>query len=227
MLATGAAERVDDLAGRADHGLGAGAGAAVVVPLGFRGKGRGVLLALDRGHGGPAFDSDDEHRLTSFAASAAIAIATAQSVEADRLRMSMHAAEHERKRWARELHDETLQELGAVQLWMQNARGGRRATGRPGLGARPRAARPDHSRSAEPDRRAAPGGARPAWCRPAVEALVERTAATSGLEIEAHIELAHPRGRSGPRLDPELSTTVYRVVQEALTNAASRTESCL
>ena len=65
---------------------------------------------------------EDEHLLASFAASAAIAIATAQSVEAERLRHSMRASEEERARWARELHDETLQELGALKLMLDSAR---------------------------------------------------------------------------------------------------------
>ena len=71
---------------------------------------------------GPAFDAEDEHLLGSFAASAAIAIATAQSVEAERLRHSMRASEEERARWARELHDETLQELGALKVLLDSAR---------------------------------------------------------------------------------------------------------
>ena len=91
---------------------------AVVAPLGFRGRARGVLVALDRMREGPAFDTEDEHLLGSFAASAAIAIATAQSVEAERLRHSMRASEEERARWARELHDETLQELGALKVML-------------------------------------------------------------------------------------------------------------
>ena len=81
-----------------------------------------MLVALDRMRDGPAFDADDEHLLGSFAASAAIAIATAQSVEADRLRHSMRASEEERARWARELHDETLQELGALKVLLDSAR---------------------------------------------------------------------------------------------------------
>ena len=47
----------------------------------------------------------------SVAASAATAVATAQSVAADRLRHEIEASEEARARWARELHDETLQGL--------------------------------------------------------------------------------------------------------------------
>jgi hypothetical protein len=43
--------------------------------------------------------------LNSFAASAATAVATAHSVEEQRLRDVMHAAEAGRRRWARELHE--------------------------------------------------------------------------------------------------------------------------
>jgi signal transduction histidine kinase len=51
--------------------------------------------------------------------------------------------------------------------------------------------------------------------RPAVEALVERTRATSGIEVD----LRMPGAPEAMQLEPELATTVYRLVQEALTNA--------
>ena len=54
--------------------------------------------------------------LRSLAASAATAVATAKSVEAERLRQQLEAAEQERHRWARELHDDTLQVLGALRM---------------------------------------------------------------------------------------------------------------
>ena len=72
----------------------------------------GVLAAFDRGEEGSVFTEDDEQLLRTFAASAATAVALAQSVQADRLRSSLAAADAERRRWARELHDETLQGLG-------------------------------------------------------------------------------------------------------------------
>ncbi len=87
-----------------------GAGEALLVPLIFRGETLGVLAGIDR-EDGRAFDDEDEQLLMSVAASAATAVATARSVAAERLRLSLEAAEQARARWARELHDETLQGL--------------------------------------------------------------------------------------------------------------------
>jgi signal transduction histidine kinase len=48
---------------------------------------------------------------------------------------------------------------------------------------------------------------------PAIESLGERLAAVEGLEVRVDVQI-------GGRLDPEIETTVYRIVQEALTNIA-------
>ena len=52
------------------------------------------------------------------AASGATAVALAQTVQHERLRHSLDAAEAERRRWARELHDETLQGLAALRVML-------------------------------------------------------------------------------------------------------------
>lgn len=96
---------------------------ALIVPLVYRGTALGVLAAFDRERL-VAFSEDDEQTLVSFAASAATAVATAQTVQADRLRHSLDAAEAERRHWARELHDETLQALGGFKLLASAARRG-------------------------------------------------------------------------------------------------------
>ena len=223
VLDSGAPERVGELSGRPGHGLDAVVGdarSALVVPLGFRGKGRGVLVALDRAQDSPAFDADDEHLLTSFAASAAIAIATAQSVEAERLRHSIRASEQERRRWARELHDETLQDLGAMKMGLETAR----TAGRPELLDQSVEQAVDQLDLTIRGLQSLITELRPAaldelGLRPALEALVERTRATSGLDVELRIELVEIRGQGETRLDTEVSTTVYRLVQESLTNA--------
>lgn len=229
VLAAGAPERVPSLADRVGHGLEAVVGdatSAIVAPLGFRGRARGVLVALDRAEGSPVLTSDDEHLLSSFGASAAIAIATAQSVEADRLRHSMRASESERRRWARELHDETLQELGGLKVLLESAQAG----SRPG-------ALEDAVGKAVEQLQLSIGGLqalitelRPAaldqlGVKPALEALLSRTTATSGLEISARIQLASDTGREPTRLSGEIESTIYRLVQEALTNVVKHAEA--
>ena len=53
---------------------------------------------------------------------------------------------------------------------------------------------------------------------PAIEALVERVRAQTGLDIALEVDLAYEQGRAMHRHAPELETTIYRLVQEALTN---------
>ncbi|MDX6690308.1 MAG: hypothetical protein QOG15_1765 [Solirubrobacteraceae bacterium] len=195
----------------------AGAECALVVPLMFRARGVGVLAAFDRLVDGPGFHDDDERLVLGFAASAAAALFAAQSVEHDRLRRSIEAAERESRRWARELHDATLQGLGALQLSLSSAR-----------------------RSSDPDRLDAavgevighlaeeiatlrelitelrPAGLDDLGVRPALEALAERVAARHDLCVET--DFGAEAERAGARLTAEIETAIYRTVQEALTN---------
>ncbi|MBS1843809.1 MAG: GAF domain-containing sensor histidine kinase [Actinobacteria bacterium] len=97
-----------------------GAEAALVVPLLFRGRAVGTLVALDREAGGD-FDDEDLRLLQAFAATAAIAVGTAQSVEAGRLQQQVEVSEDERRRWAQELHDGVLQSLAAVRITLAAA----------------------------------------------------------------------------------------------------------
>ena len=223
VLDSAAPRRLGELSEGAHHGLEPVVGdarAALVVPLGFRGKGRGVLVALDRTHDAPAFDADDEHLLTSFAASAAIAIATAQSVEADRLRHSIRASEQERGRWARELHDETLQDLGAMKMGLESAR----VAGTSELLDRRVGNAVDQLDLTIRGLQSLITELRPAaldelGVKPALEALVERTRATSGIDVELRVDLPGTADVAGTALESETATAVYRLVQEALTNA--------
>jgi signal transduction histidine kinase len=225
VATTGAGEHVADLGARVGHGLDpvtGGARSAVVVALGFRGRARGVLIALDRMRDGPAFDLEDEHLLASFAASAAIAIATAQSVEAERLRHSMRASEEERARWARELHDETLQELGALKVMLDAAcqtQDADRMTSsidtaisQIELSIRNLQALITELRPAALDQ---------IGLAPALEALLKRVAATSGVHIDADVSLETEESR----LHPEIERTVYRLIQESLTNVIKHSEA--
>ena len=85
------------------------------------GAGSGVLAAFDHGAEATGFGEDEEATLRAFAASAATAVALAQTVQHERLRHSLDAAEAERRRWARELHDETLQGLGGLRVILSSA----------------------------------------------------------------------------------------------------------
>ena len=217
MLASGAPERIDDVSTRFgvhDEALGiVGAETALLVPLAYRGRPLGVLCVFDRLDEALTFGDREEQLMLAFAASAATAVATAKSVEADRLRHSLRSAEQERSRWARELHDETLQGLAALGVLLNT---GLRAGGE----ALERAARQATEQvSAEiASLRSLITELRPAALDElglvaAVEGLARRAREVEGLEVELDVELTDEDG-----LDPELTTAVYRLVQEALTN---------
>src|SRR5579875_3183650 len=96
---------------------------ALLVPMLHRGVGIGVLAAFDHGSDRTEFSAEAELQLRAFAQSAATAVAIKRSVEADRLRAAIAAADAERARWARELHDETLQALGGLRVLLASAVG--------------------------------------------------------------------------------------------------------
>ena len=56
-------------------------------------------------------------------------------------------------------------------------------------------------------------------------ALAARVAAVSGLEIETRVDLASGEGQSTRRLEAELESAIYRLVQEALTNAVKHADA--
>jgi signal transduction histidine kinase len=228
VMASGNAERIARLPDRVGHGLESVSGeatTALVVPLDFRARARGVLVALDTAHGRGAFGADEEHLLTSFGASAAIAIATAQSVEADRLKLSVRASESERGRWARELHDETLQELGALKLMLQSAQtsGAPEARDRALHGALEQLQLSINSlQSLITELR--PASLDEFGVQPALDALAKRTSTRDGVAVDTHFDLDFYAGRAPTRLTDEVESTVYRLVQEAITNAVKHSK---
>jgi signal transduction histidine kinase len=197
------------------------ASAGLIVPLMFRGRAVGVLYAFDRQTEGPDFTRDDEILLESFAASAATAVATAQEFAAYGVRRSIEASDRERRRWARELHDQTLQDLAALRVALSAVR--RRGTPEQ-LGQAVDDA-VEQLTDAIGELRAIITDLRPAaldeiGLKAAVEALAERSAAAPGApRIDLEIDLDFEGGRQRTRLDPAVETTLYRLVQEATTNA--------
>jgi signal transduction histidine kinase len=191
--------------------LAEGAGMAMLVPLTFHGRGVGILVALDRFDSGAPFSAEDERLMRAFAGSAATALATAQTVEAEQLRMSIASADQERGRWARELHDETLQGLGALQVILTTAL---------------------NQDGPEPLRAAAEQAVGQLETQIAeLQGLITelRPAALDDLGLEpalrSLIELGLEPGGNASRFEPEIEGTVYRLVQEALSNTAKHADT--
>jgi signal transduction histidine kinase len=200
--------------------------AELVVPLLYRDRALGVIAAFDGLGDSPTFSADDERLMLAFAASAATAVATGQHVVAEGTRRSMEASERERGRWARELHDETLQEMGALKLLLAAARRSQDLEGMHDAldqGVEQLAGAIERLRALITDLR--PASLDQLGVGPALEALVERVASQSGLRISLRQDLAYEAGRAGSRHLPEVEATVYRVVQEALTNAVKHAEA--
>ncbi len=223
VLRTGHAERLRDLSSRVRLGLGeltTGVEAAMLVPLVFHGRGIGLLVALDRFDSAAAFSADDERLMRAFAGSAATALATAQNVEAEQLQRSIAAADQERARWARELHDETLQGLGALQVMLTTAL-------RAGPEALPAAVEQaiEQIETQVHELQGLITELRPAalddlGLAPALETLYGRLRAAHGLDVAGTTELTFQPGVDSSRLEPEIEGAIYRLVQEALTNTA-------
>jgi signal transduction histidine kinase len=172
-----------------------------------------------------SFAADDERVFSSFAASAANTIVTVQSLADERLRLSIEASERERHRWARELHDETLQELGALRVLLDTGTTEERAN-----------LSPDAHRLAidHVDRgirnlqglitELRPSALDDLGIGAAIEALARQSSERFGVEIDVDVDLA-PHGDDGPaRLPADLEATIYRLVQEATNNAIKHAE---
>jgi len=222
VFRSGRSERVDDVEAELKvppSELGVTATTALVVPMTFRGRTSGVLVAFDRLGGGPRFSADDEQLLGAFAVSAATAVHTAQSVAEDRLRHTMAAAEHERRRWARELHDETLQGLAGLKVVLDSARRRSDEGLRTAVDQAVTQLDDDISALRKLITELRPAALDELGLGAAVESLASRFATVEGLDVEVRMG---PNGAPGAfgRLPPEIESTVYRLIQESLTNVA-------
>ncbi len=205
------------------HELGLEGRAVLVEPLSMEGHGGGLVIALRSDSG---FREPDRRALNAFATSVAQRLAAERSVEIERLRYGMEARERERTRWARELHDETIQGLGALRLKLANARDQGELdiavdAVLEGLGQEI-----DGLRHLITELR--PAALDDLGLVPALEALARRAQAIDGLEVQTQIDLGSGEDRSEigqQRLDAELESTVYRVIQEALTNVSRHAQA--
>ena len=217
VLARGHSERIDSLVDDPEVHQDAtrqfGSRTGLYVPLLARDAGIGVVIAHDKVGADPRFGDNDLRLAEQFAARAAIAVDLSQRVASDSLRRVVRGQEFERQRLARELHDETGQALTSILLGLKAVEEAKSSDDLRVAAAELRelvvATLQDVRRLAVELR---PKALDDFGLVPAVERLVETVRETSGvqLELEAHL---------GPeRLPAELETTIYRIVQEALTN---------
>jgi signal transduction histidine kinase len=214
------------------HELGLEARAVLVEPLSMEGHGGGMVIAL-RENG--SFRDPDRQALSAFASSVSQRLAAERSVEIERLRYGMEARERERTRWAREIHDESIQGIGALRLQLANARD---LDDKQALSAAVDAALEglgteiDGLRHLITELR--PAALDDLGLAAALEALARRAQAIDGLDVRTEIDLsgmsehhaaAADGENGGRRLDAELESTIYRVVQEALTNVSRHAQA--
>jgi signal transduction histidine kinase len=193
--------------------VGPGGGDRIDAPMIFRNRTVGTLTVIDRLHGDRPFNEEDERLLQAFAASAATAVATAQNASEEALRRSIEASEAERTRWARELHDDTLQQLAGLRMLLSGAR-------RSGDATRIAGAIDDaleQITTAIGDLRGLITELRPAaldelGTKPALESLAARFERQTDIEVDLDV--------TDLRFTRDVESTVYRLVQEALTNIA-------
>jgi len=191
----------------------AGARTGMWVPLLVRDRIIGVLEIHDK-QGPDARFSDEDLRLAeAFASRAAVAVELSQRVARDAVRRVVEAQELERRRLARELHDETGQALTSILLGLKPLE--------EALADHPAhadvAELREHVVNALQDVRRLAVELRPAvlddfGLEPALERLTDAFAEQTGLRVDFHSALGETR------LPGEVETTLYRVVQESLTN---------
>jgi two-component system, NarL family, sensor histidine kinase DevS len=190
------------------------------IPLIARGDAIGVVVAHDKEGADPRFTDDDVRLAETLAARAAIAVDLSERVSRDTVRRVVDAQELERKRLARELHDETGQALTSILL---------------GLKPLEQLATTDEERAAvrsvrelvvstlQDVRRLAvelrPTALDDFGLAAALERLAEGFRDQTGIKVDIAAQLGDGR------LPEEVETTLYRIVQEALTNVIKHAEA--
>ncbi|HSS72008.1 MAG TPA: GAF domain-containing protein [Gaiellaceae bacterium] len=180
----------------------------------------GVIAAHNKLGPDPRFTDEDLRLTETFGARAAVAVDLADRVARDALRRVVAGQELERRRLARELHDETGQALTSILLGLKNVE---------------EASSPESARAAAAElreqivatlqnvRRLAvelrPSALDDFGLAPALERLGEAFGEQSGIAVDIQTNL------DSQRLAPEVETALYRIVQEALTNVAKHAEA--
>ena len=184
----------------------------IFVPLLAHGHGIGVIIVHDRLGPDPRFGDADLRLAEQFGDRAAIAVDLSRRVARDSLRRVVAGQELERQRLARELHDETGQALTSILLGLKAVESARSAeemsAAAEGLRELVVATLHDVRRLAVELR---PKALDDFGLTAALERLVNVFSEATGIHVELQASL-------GERFPPEVETTIYRIVQEALTN---------
>jgi signal transduction histidine kinase len=210
-------ERVDsmieDLEVDQDAGRRMGARTGLFVPLLLRGRPIGVLSAHDKEGGDPRFTDEDLRLAETLSARVAVAVDLSERVALDALRRVVAAQELERKRLARELHDETGQALTSILLGLKELEDAGEAAD---VGEATTRLRELVVTTLQDVRRLAvelrPKALDDFGLVPALERLVETFQEQTSIEVVMEPQLGEER------LPSEIETALYRIIQEALTN---------
>ena len=196
-----------------------GSRSGLYVPLIARGQPIGVIVAHDKAGGDPRFTDADLRLAETFAPRAAVAVDQSARVAGDALRRVVEAQELERRRLARELHDQTGQELTSVLLGLK---AGEEASSDEGRAAAVAAVREQVVETLHDVRRLAvelrPKALDDFGLVAALEHLRDTFSEQTGMRVELEANV-------GDRLPSDVETALYRIVQEALTNIVKHAEA--
>ncbi len=203
---------IDDVEVDQDSARRINAMTGLYVPLIARGRAIGVVAVHDKVGHDARFSEEDLRLVETFGNRAATAADLSERVERDALRRAMDAQELERRRLARELHDETGQALTSLLLGLRAVEEADDDERRERLAA----VRELAVATLQDVRRLAvelrPKALDDFGLVPALERLVATFTEQTGIRVD----LEETLGKS--RLPPETETALYRITQEALTN---------
>jgi len=189
------------------------------VPLVVGARPIGVIVAHDKEREDPRFSDDDLRLAEIFASRAAVAVDLSARVARDALRRVVEAQELERRRLARELHDQTGQELTSVLLGLKAVEEATSDIERVEALA---AVREQVVETLHDVRRLAvelrPKALDDFGLAPALERLRDTFSEQTGMRVDLE-------SRIRDRLPPDVETALYRIVQEALTNIVKHAQA--
>jgi signal transduction histidine kinase len=198
-----------------------GARTGLFVPLIVRDRAIGVIVAQDKLQTDPRFTDEDVRIAEAFAERAAVAIDLSERVAGDALRRVVEGQELERKRLARELHDETGQALTSILLGLRSIE--EAVADRPEVRESVLALRELVVETLHDVRRLAvelrPKALDDFGLVPALERLAETFSEQTALDVHVQAVLGDER------LPHEIESALYRIVQEALTNVIKHAQA--